>query len=64
MSTSIRAPLTGIALVIEMTGRADLSLSILVASIVAATTATALGSVPIYDSLGQRMSAAPTRAPP
>ena len=62
-SAVIRAPLTGIALVIEMTGRADLSLSILVASIVAAMTATALGSVPIYDSLGQRMSAASARAP-
>jgi chloride channel protein, CIC family len=62
-SAIVRAPLTGIALVIEMTGRADLSLSILAASITAAIIAAWLGSPPIYDSLGRRMLADPSRAP-
>ena len=63
-SAVVRAPLTGIALVIEMTGRADLSLSILVASITAAITATTLGSAPIYDSLGQRNVGRPDASAP
>jgi CIC family chloride channel protein len=58
----VRAPLTGMALVIEMTGRADLSLSILAVSVAATMTATLVGSEPIYDSLGHRMLADPSFA--
>ena len=54
-SAVVRAPLTGVVLVVEMTGGADRSLSILIASIVAALSAAAAGSEPIYDSLGRRM---------
>jgi CIC family chloride channel protein len=54
----VRAPLTGSVLAIEMTGRADCALAMLVACMAAAAFATAVGSEPIYDTLRKRMLAA------
>ena len=54
----VRAPLTGATLTIEMTGRADCALAMLVACLAAAAFATAVGSEPIYDTLRKRMLAA------
>jgi len=51
----VRAPLTGITLTVEMTGRTDLALAMLCASLGAIFVATWIGSEPIYDSLRQRM---------
>jgi len=53
----VRAPLTGIVLTIEMTGRADLALAMLFACLSSTLLATAVGSEPIYDSLRRRMLA-------
>ena len=53
----VRTPITGIILVAEMTERADLALPLLVASLGAIVTSTALGSEPIYDTLRSRMPA-------
>ena len=53
----VRTPITGITLVAEMTERADLALSLLVAALGAIITSTALGSEPIYDTLRSRMLA-------
>lgn len=47
----VRAPLTGIILIFEMTGTLTQMLSLSVVSIVAYVTATLLGSRPIYESL-------------
>lgn len=57
----VRAPFTGVVLTIEMTGRADCALAMLVACLAAAATATAVGSEPIYDTLRRRMLAAQKR---
>ncbi len=54
-TASVRAPLTGIALTIEMTGRADLTLGLLGASLTAMVVAMLLQSEPIYESLKRRM---------
>jgi len=51
----VRAPLTGIILTVEMTGRGDLTVALLGASLVAMVTTTLLGSEPIYDTLKRRM---------
>ena len=51
----VRAPFTGAVLTIEMTGRADCALPMLVACLAAATVAAAVGSEPIYDTLKTRM---------
>ncbi len=51
----VRAPLTGIVLAVEMTGRADLRLGLLGASLMAMVVAMLLQSEPIYDSLKRRM---------
>jgi len=53
----VRAPLTGLVLTVEMTGRADLSLAMLCACLSSAVLATAVGSEPIYDSLRRRLLA-------
>ena len=53
----VRAPLTGIVLVVEMTGRADCALPMLAACLMASVTATLVGSRPIYDVLRERMLA-------
>jgi CIC family chloride channel protein len=54
-TASVRAPLTGIVLTVEMTGRADLTLGLLSASLTAMLVAMLLQSEPIYDSLKRRM---------
>ncbi len=54
-SATVRAPLTGIVLTVEMTGRGDLTLGLLVASLVAMVVAMLLGSEPIYETLKRRM---------
>jgi CIC family chloride channel protein len=51
----VRAPLTGIVLTIEMTGRGDLALALLEASLLAMLVNTLLGSEPIYEVLKRRM---------
>ena len=53
----VRAPLTGVLLVIEMTGRVDLTIPLLFASVGAVVVATLLRGEPIYDSLLDRMRA-------
>jgi len=54
-SASVRAPLTGIVLAIEMTGRGDLTLQMLAAALGAMLVAMLLNSPPIYQSLRERM---------
>lgn len=50
----VRAPLTGVVLLIEMTGSYGLALPILLGSLAAYGVAQQLGSVPLYDSLLER----------
>jgi CIC family chloride channel protein len=50
----VRAPLTGIALVTEMTGSASLLLPMLGACFGAMLVPTLVGDPPIYDSLRRR----------
>ena len=54
-AASVRAPITGMALTIEMTGRADLTLGMLVAAFGAVLLAMLMKSEPIYESLRERM---------
>lgn len=54
-SAIVRAPLTGIILIFEMTGSLSQMLSLSVVSIVAYVTATLLRSRPIYESLLERI---------
>jgi CIC family chloride channel protein len=55
----VRAPMTGVVMTMEMTGRADLVLPMLTACFGAVLVTTLVGSEPIYDSLRQRMLADP-----
>ena len=52
----VRAPLTGIVLVIEMTAAFATLLPMLVACFTATLAAAMLNSPPIYDSLGRRLA--------
>ncbi len=54
-SACVRAPLTGIVLTVEMTGRGDLTLGLLGGSLAAMVVAMLLNSEPIYDSLKRQM---------
>jgi CIC family chloride channel protein len=54
-SASVRAPLTGIVLTVEMTGRGDLTLGLLGASLAAMVVAMLFQSEPIYETLRRRM---------
>lgn len=54
-TAAVRAPLTGMALVTEMTGSAVLLLPMLAACFVAMLTPTVLRSAPIYESLRARL---------
>jgi CIC family chloride channel protein len=61
----VRAPLTGIVLAVEMTGRGDLTLPLLSASLMAMLITMLLDSEPIYETLKRRMlerQAKPERA--
>jgi CIC family chloride channel protein len=62
----VRAPLTGIVLTLEMTGRGDLTLALLSASLVAIVTTMLLNAQPIYETLKERMleQARPSLSPP
>jgi CIC family chloride channel protein len=51
----VRAPLTGIVLTVEMTGRGDLTIALLGASLVAMVVTTLVGCEPIYETLKRRM---------
>ena len=50
----VRAPLTGIVLMIELTGKYDFMLPLLVSSLVAYGIAEAMGDAPIYEALRER----------
>lgn len=54
LTATVRAPLTGLALVVEMTGNYPLIPMALLASVIADGTATVLGGRPIYETLLQR----------
>ncbi len=54
-SAIVRAPLTGILLIFEMTGSLSQMLSLAIVSITAYVTATLLHSTPIYESLLNRL---------
>jgi CIC family chloride channel protein len=51
----VRAPLTGVVLAVEMTGRGDLTLPLLSASLMAMLITMVLDSEPIYETLKRRM---------
>jgi CIC family chloride channel protein len=51
----VRAPFTGIVLIVEMTATTTLLVPMLASSFAAVLVATALGNKPIYDSLRARM---------
>jgi len=59
----VRAPLTGIVLAVEMTGRGDLMLPLLSASLMAMLTTMLLDSEPIYETLKRRMIARQAKVP-
>lgn len=50
----VRAPLTGVVLVIEMTAAASVAVPVIAASFTATLVATLLRSRPIYDQLKER----------
>ena len=54
LASTVRAPLTGVALVIEMTGCFPAGLMALLAAITADVTARTLGGRPIYESILER----------
>ncbi len=60
-TASVRAPLTGVVLSVEMTGRGDLTLGLLGASLAAMVVAMLLNSEPIYETLKRRMLAQENR---
>lgn len=63
-AASVRAPLTGIALVAEMTAVTSVAVPMMLAAAVAVAIAAALRCAPIYDSLRERMLAATETASP
>ncbi len=54
-SACVRAPLTGIVLTVEMTGRGDLTLGLLGGSLAAIVVTMLLNSEPIYETLKRQM---------
>ena len=54
LTATVRAPLTGMMLVVEMTGSIELLFMMLMASLTAAATARLLGSEPIYRRMLER----------
>jgi len=59
----VRAPLTGIVLAVEMTGRGDLMLPLLSASLMAMLTTMLLDRESIYETLKRRTIARQARVP-
>jgi len=58
-AATVRAPVTGIVLVVEMTATTSVLVPMLAATAAAVLAAELLGSPPIYDSLRERMPAEP-----
>jgi CIC family chloride channel protein len=56
----VRAPFTGILLIIEMSGSVSLVAPLIVASVAACLVASLMHGEPIYDSLRARMTHHPT----
>ena len=54
LTAIVRAPLTGIVLMIELTGKYDFMLPLLACCLVAYGVAEALGDTPIYEALRMR----------
>jgi CIC family chloride channel protein len=54
LTAAVRAPLTGVVLIVEMTGQYHSLFSLLLAAFVANVAAEALGSEPIYEALLER----------
>jgi CIC family chloride channel protein len=52
----VRAPLTGVLLIVEMSGNVSLIPPLLIGSVASALVATLMGGQPIYDSLRARMN--------
>jgi len=61
-AASVRAPATGVLIIIEMTGALSLTLPLVYAAVVADLTARALGARPVYEALLDRAIAAGARA--
>jgi chloride channel protein, CIC family len=59
----VRAPLTGVVLAVEMTGRGDLTLPLLSASLMALLIPMLVDSKPIYETLKHRMLERQVKAP-
>ena len=55
----VRAPLTGVLLIVEMSGNVSLIPPLLIASVASALVATLMRGEPIYDSLRARMNTSP-----
>ena len=51
----VRAPVTGVVLIMEMTGQTTLAVPMVIASAAAVVVATLLKGPPIYDTLRLRM---------
>ena len=58
-AASVRAPVTGMAIVVEMTATTQVIVPMLAATAVAVLAACLVGSPPIYDSLRERMASSP-----
>jgi CIC family chloride channel protein len=54
LTSTVRAPLTGIVLMIELTGKYDYMLPLLASCFVAYGIAEAMNNVPIYEALRER----------
>lgn len=54
-AATVRAPLTGIALILEMTGATEIAMALIAASVMATVITTRVRSQPIYDSLRVRL---------
>lgn len=63
LTATVRAPLTGLALVVEMTGSINLIFLILVVALTCAATAELLGGRPIYKQMLDRLLATRRSAP-
>lgn len=63
-AATVRAPITGIILIIEMTAITSLTVPMLAACAAAVLAATLLKGAPVYDSLRLRMLATRTDTPP
>src|SRR5262249_57520920 len=59
LAATVRAPLTGVALVVEMTGCLPAGLMALLAAVTADVTARILGGRPIYEAILELQTAGP-----